>query len=249
MFWTPPSPRAGLSVALGLLAAAIAGPAFATGEIGFGASARQRFELISADRATELPPELRPRGDSLSIAEALGLEEASAGHTVHLRWIVREKLGLSGYRLTLIAPDGLPGHLGARWWVAPSQGIPVGDGLTAYSAEIALAFNGGVALTATIEAVDAGGHAVLLATRRSMAGADAKLPPSLSARPFAASAAATALLFSRMAPSARSAALAPTLYPLPSVGLAAAPLAVFSWRLEQGGSVSGRGPPPLGVTT
>ncbi|MEO7795648.1 MAG: hypothetical protein ABIV06_12835, partial [Thermoanaerobaculia bacterium] len=77
MFRNAPSPKAGLSVALGafgafgMLLASFACPAVAAGERFAEASAPQRFELIPDGRASELPAELRAREIAPSISEAL----------------------------------------------------------------------------------------------------------------------------------------------------------------------------------
>ncbi len=119
-----------------------------------------------------MPAELRARETAPSFAEALGLAEASGSHKVRLRWVVRDERDLAGYRVTLVAAEGLPGHLAARWWIPPTQGVPLGDGRIAYSAEISLALDGQTPVAAAIEAVDAVGHPIVLGVRRAVAEAD-----------------------------------------------------------------------------
>jgi hypothetical protein len=244
-----PSPQVGLSVALGLLLASASGPAGAVWSADDEATATRHFELVPTGRAAQLPPELRAQGGQPSLAEALGLPEAAGRHTVQLHWVVREGAGLSGYRVTLVAADGLPGNLAARWWVAPAEGVPVGDGLTAYSAEVALALDEPAPVAAAVEAIDFSGHAVLLGVRRSVAAVDPAPAETLNARPSAVSTNPTAVPFSRAAPTAHAAAPASTLFSLPAAARAHAPRAAFAHTSFQGGSASGRGPPPARRTT
>lgn len=244
-----PSPKVGLSVALGLLLASTSGPAQAAWQASDEAPASHDFELIPAEHAGELPPELRAQGAVPSLAESLGLPEASGRHTVQLHWVVREHGDLSGYRVTLVAADGLPGNLAARWWVAPAEGVPVGHGLTAYSAEVALALDEPAPVAAAVEAIDLSGHAVLLGVRRSVAEADPAPPSSLAARPDALSAGPTAVAFSRATPTVSAAAPASIRISLPPAAGVPAPPAAFARTSDHGGSISGRGPPAERLTT
>ncbi len=249
MFRHSPSLAVGRSLALGLLLACASGPAGAAREDLAETPAAQRFELIPADRAAELPPELRAHGGAASPAEELGLPLAAGSHRVQLNWVVREQGELSGYRVTLVAGDGLPGNLAARWWVAPAAGVPVGDGLTAYSAELALALDEPAPVAAAVEAIDLSGHAVLLGVRRSIAEADPTPQSSLAARPDAFSADPTAVSFSRAAPTAQAAAPTSTHFSLPPAAGVPAPPGAFARTSHHGGSVSGRGPPAERLTT
>lgn len=208
-----------------------------------------RLELIAPDRAAELPPELRAQGGAPSFAEALGLPQAAGSHKVQLHWVVREGGGLSGYRVTLVAAEGLPGNLAARWWVTPGQGIPVGSGLTAYSAEVSLALDESAPVAAAIEAIDLSGHAVLLGVRRAVAEADAAPQSSLAARPDALSAGPTAVPFSRAAPTAHAAAPAAALFSTPPAAVTPVPPAAFARTSDHGGPVCDRGPPAMRLTT
>jgi hypothetical protein len=246
----PLSPKVGLSVALGLLLASASAPARASFDGRDDAtSAYRSFELIPSGRANELPAELRANDAAPSFAEALGLQAESGSHTVQLHWVVREGRGLSGYRITLVAADGLPGHLAARWWVAPQQGTPLAGGRTAYSAQISLVFAGRAPVSAAIEAVDDLGHAVLLGVRRTFAEADPEPPGVLAARGEASALRAIALQTNRLAPAVRSATTSSSTYPsLPgaAVGL---PPANFFPALVPDGAVSPRGPPESGITS
>ena len=244
-----PSPKVGLSVALGLLLASTSGPAQAAWQASDEALASHDFELIPAEYAGELPSELRAQGAAPSLAEALGLPEASGRHTVQLHWVVREHGDLSGYRVTLVAADGLPGNLAARWWVAPAEGVPVGHGLTAYSAEVALALDEPAPVAAAVEAIDLTGHAVLLGVRRSVAEADPAPSSSLAARPEELSASLTAVPFSRAAPTVPAGAPVSTLFTLPPAADVLSLPAAFTHTSDHGGSVSGRGPPAERLTT
>jgi hypothetical protein len=244
-----PSPKAGLSLALGLALACASGPLRASFEpLDEETPALQSFELIPDERSGELPAELRAQQSPPSFAEALGLASASGSHTVHLHWVVRENRGLSGYRVTLVAADGLPGHLAARWWIPPTQGEPLGDGLTAYSARISLALDGQAPVTAAIEAVDVVGHAVVLGVRRAVAEADPGPRQAISAQPESISANPIVLLVNRLAPSARAAAASPVPDPQLPGALVAGPMATFLSSLDPKGAVTPRGPPTACVT-
>lgn len=249
MFRHSPSPAVGGSLALGLLLACASGPAGAAWEDLAETPAAQRFELIPAERAAELPPELRAQDGTASPAEELGLPQAAGSHKVHLNWVVREHGDLSGYRVTLVAADGLPGNLAARWWVAPAAGVPVGDGLTAYSAELALALDEPAPVAAAVEAIDLSGHAVLLGVRRSIAEADPTPQSSLAARPKELAAGPTSVPFSCATPTAPAAAPASIHFSLPPAADVLAPSTAFARTSDHGGSVSGRGPPAERLTT
>ncbi|MEO8196412.1 MAG: hypothetical protein ABI689_06790 [Thermoanaerobaculia bacterium] len=244
------SPKVGLSVALVLLlASASASVSAATGPAPAGAApAVQRYALIPADQAAELPPELRAQSAALSFAEALGLTEAAGSHKVQLHWVVREGRDLSGYRLTLVAANGLPGHLAARWWVAPAAGTPLAGGLTAYSTELSLALDEPAPIAAAIEAIDLSGHAVLLGVRRSVAEVDPAPQKARAAHSEALSARPTVLQASRLAPTAPAAAANSSLYPIVAAATLAAPAMAPLPKLEPGGAVSPRGPPAEPVT-
>ena len=244
-----PSPQVGLSVALGLLLASASGPAGAVWSADDEATATRHFELVPTGRAAQLPPELRAQGGQPSLAEALGLPEAAGRHTVQLHWVVREGAGLSGYRVTLVAADGLPGNLAARWWVAPGDGVPVGDGLTAYSAEIALALDEPAPVAAAVEAIDLSGHAVLLGVRRSVVEADPESRHLLPARSESLSAEPPVLQTSRLVPTACAAPATTASYPSLAAARLAAPPTTLPAILQPGGAVSPRGPPTETVTT
>jgi hypothetical protein len=245
-----PLSKAGLSVALGLLFASASAPVRASfASIDRAAPTLQSFELIPAERARELPAELRAHEAAPSFAEALGLDAASGSHRVQLHWVVREGRGISGYRVTLVAADGLPGHLAARWWIPPTQGIPLGNGLTAYSAEVVLALDGQTPVTAAIEAVDSAGQATVLGVRRAVAEADTVPAAAISALLQTISLNQTTLLGSRQAPAARAATASPASYPsLPAAVVSAAPAARLS-SLDPDAAASPRGPPMERVTT
>jgi hypothetical protein len=250
MVRSPLSPQVGLSVALGLLLASASAPAGAALDGRDVATAAYRsFELIPPGRADVLPAELRANDEAPSFAEALGLQAESASHTVQLHWVVREGRGLSGYRVTLVAADGLPGHLAARWWVAPNQGTPIGGGRTAYSAEISLVFVGRAPVSAAIEAVDDLGHAVLLGVRRTFAEADPEPPGTLAARHETSSVRPTVLQSNRLAPAVRSATTTSSTDPfLPGAAVGPPPASYFP-ALVPDGAVSPRGPPESGITS
>ncbi len=246
-----PSPRFGLSVALGALLVSVGGPAGAASAApaDFGAAGESRLELIPAARASALPPELRAAVDVPSVAESLGLAEAAGSHRVQLRWVVREHGALSGYRVTLVAADGLPGSLAARWFVEPAAGVPVGDGLTEYSTELLLALDEAAPIAASVEAVDPAGNATLLGVRRSVVEAN---PAPLQARSAAGdslTANPTALQAGRFAPTARAAAASPVCYPMLAAARLAAPPATLPSHLDSGGAISPRGPPEETSTT
>lgn len=250
MFRPPVSSRTGLSAALGLLLVCASAPAWAGVEDWNEEAPRFRsFELIPSDRASELPSELRASDDANSIAESLGLSATAGGHTVRLHWVVREHENLAGYRVTLVSADGIPGHLAARWWVQPDEGRSIGDGLIAYSAEIALAFAGQEPVAAAIEAVDASGNAVLLGVRRSIAQADPEPQGTLSARSEATFRAATVLQANRLAPAAPATPVAAT----DDFRAGGAPLGARSAEFVPGApsseAASPRGPPTAGITT
>ena len=244
-----PMSKAGLSVALGLLLASASAPARASFEpLDEAAPTLRTFELIPAERAGELPAELLAREATPSFAEALGLSAASASHKVRLRWVVREERDVAGYRVTLVAAEGLPGHLAARWWIPPTQGIPLGDGRVAYSAEISLALDGQTPVAAAIEAVDSVGHPVVLGVRRAVAEADPGSQRTISALTEASSLHSAALLANPTAPAARAATASPGSYPAqPGAIVAAAPAALPS-SLDPDGAVSPRGPPAERIT-
>ena len=247
MFGNSSSPKARLSIALGLLLASVAGPAIALEGRSAEVAAGDRFELIPAERASQLPAELRVHEGAPSISEALGLSQATGSHTVQLRWVVRENRAPSGYRVTLVAADGLPGHLSARWWVSPAQGTPIADGLTAYSAEISLALDGQTPVAAAIEAVDAAGQTMVLGVRHAIAEADPGPRHALRSRPEAISANPTVLLANRLAPSARAATASAGSIPPPGALVASAPTA-FLAIIDPDGAVSPRGPPTERIT-
>lgn len=246
-----PSPRFGLSVALGALLVSVGGSAGAApaAPADFGAAGGSRLELIPAARASALPPELRAVVDVPSVAEYLGLAEAAGSHRVQLRWVVREHGALSGYRVTLVAADGLPGNLAARWFVEPATGVPVGDGLTAYSTELSLALDEAAPVAAAVEAVDSEGRATLLGVRRSVAEAEPSPLQARSAASTGLSANPTVLQASGFAPTARAATTSPFCYPTLAAARLAAPPATLPLHLEPGGVVSPRGPPTATVTT
>lgn len=242
------SPRVGLSVALGLLLASASGPVQAGWQALDELPTSHNFELIPAEHAGELPPELRAQGAAPSLAESLGLPEASGSHKVQLHWVVREHGDLSGYRVTLVAADGLPGNLAARWFVAPAAGVPVGEGLTAYSTELSLALDEPAPVAAAVEAVDLAGHAVLLGVRRSIAEAEPLPSAALSASAHAPSAGPTVLPTGRFAPTVSAAESSPSTYPEFEAARLAAPWTTLPANLEPGGAVSPRGPPTETVT-
>jgi hypothetical protein len=244
-----PSPKACLRVALGLLLGCASGPLAASFEPRDDAApAPQSFELIPAERAGELPVELRAQDNVPSFAEALGLPAASGSHKVRLQWIVRENREPSGYRVTLVAADGLPGHLAARWWIPSTQGIALGNGFTAYAAEIVLALDGEEPVAAAIEAVDSAGLATVLGVRHTVATADPAADIAIIARPETSSLHPTALLANRLAPAARAATVAQASYPsLPGAVVAATSAARLS-SLDPDAAASPRGPPTARVT-
>lgn len=243
------SPWIALRFALGALLASAPGPICASQQAAAETPGVPCFELIPADHARELPPELRAQGAATSPAEALGLPEASGSHKVQLHWVVREHGDLSGYRVTLVAADGLPGNLAARWFVAPTTGVPVGDGLTAYTTELSLALDKPAPVAAAVEAVDLAGHAVLLGVRRSIAEAEPMPSAARSASAQAPSAGPTVLQTGRFAPTASAAESSPSSYPELQAARLAAPWTTLPANLEPGGAVSPRGPPTETVTT
>ncbi len=244
-----PSPKVGLSVALGVLLASASDPAVAAGGFADDSASGRQFDLIAPERAAELPAELRAQNASPSPAAALGFAEAAGSHKVQLHWVVREHGGLSGYRVTLVAADGLPGNLAARWFVEPGTGIPLGDGLTSYSTELSLALDEAAPVAAAVESVDSEGHATLLGVRRSVAEAEPSPLQARSAAGDALSANPTVLQASRFAPTARAAAASPVCYPMLAAARLAAPPATLPSHLDSGGAVSPRGPPTATVTT
>lgn len=249
MTWPSPSPKFGLSVTLGVLLASASGPAGASLSLADNSVSARHFDLLAPERATELPAELRAQNSPSSAAEALGFAEAAGSHKVQLHWVVREHGGLSGYRVTLVAANGLPGNLAARWFVAPQAGVPLGDGLTAYSTELSLALDQAAPIAAAVEAVDSEGHATLLGVRRSVAEAEPSPRQVRSAAGDALSATPTVLQASRFAPTARAATTSPFCYPTLAASLHAAPPATLPLHLQPGGAVSPRGPPTATATT
>lgn len=243
------SPRIALSLVLGAVLASAAGPVRASREAVAETPGVLRFELVPADHARELPPELRAQAGAISPAEALGLAEAAGSHKVQLHWVVREHGDLSGYRVTLVAADGLPGNLAARWFVEPTAGVPVGEGLTAYSTELSLALDEPAPVAAAVEAVDLAGHAVLLGVRRSIAEAEPPPSAALSASAQAPSAGPIVLQTGRFAPTVSAAESSPSSYPERETARLAAPPTTLPANLEPGGAVSPRGPPTETVTT
>lgn len=244
-----PSPKVGLSLALGCLLASASVPARAEWSPANESALGRPFDLVAADRAAELPAELRAQEVPAAPAAVLGLADAAGRHRVKLHWVVREHGDLSGYRVTLVAPEGLPGHLAARWFVAPAAGVPLGDGLTAYSAELSLALDEPAPISAAVEAVDLAGHSVLLGVRRSIADAEPTPRQVGPVRSESWTASPVALQANRFAPTAQGAASSPAFYPpVTAARLAAAP-ATHPKSLEPGGAVSPRGPPTETVTT
>lgn len=244
-----PSPKVGLSVALGVLLASAGDPALAAQSLADNSASGRQFDLLAPERAAELPAELRAQNASPSPAAALGFAEAAGSHKVQLHWVVREHGGLSGYRVTLVAADGLAGNLAARWFVEPGTGIPLGDGLTSYSTELSLALDEAAPVAAAVESVDSEGHATLLGVRRSVAEAEPSPLQARSAAGDALSANPTVLQASRFAPTARAAAASPVCYPMLAAARLAAPPATLPSHLDSGGAVSPRGPPTATVTT
>ena len=243
-----PSPKVGLSVALGFLLASASDSAVAARGFADDSAPGRQFDLIAPERAAELPAELRAQNAPASPAEALGFAEAAGSHKVQLHWVVREHGGLAGYRVTLVAADGLPGNLAARWFVEPQAGVPLGDGLTAYSTELSLALDEAAPIAAAVEAVDSEGHATLLGVRRSVAEAEPSPLRARSAASTGLSANPTVLQASGFAPTARAATTSPFCYPTLAVARLAAPPATLPLHLEPGGAVSPRGPPTATVT-
>ncbi len=241
-------PKVSLSVALGLLFALASTPARASMvRVNGPEPAFRSFELIPPDKAGELPSELRADEGAPSYADSLGLAETGDGHKVRLTWVVRENRELSGYRVTLVSADGIAGHLAARWWVQPEQGIPAGEGLKAYSAEISLSFAGQAPVAAAIEAVDTAGHAVLLGVHRSIVEADARRS-TIKSRAEAISGNPTVLQVGRLAPAARAASSSPLFRPSPSETPDGAWSPPLVSSLDPDGAVSPRGPPAAGIT-
>lgn len=249
MLWPSPSPKFGLSVALGVLLVSVGGPAGAAPAVLGAAAGESRFELIPASRSAALPPELRAAAEAPSIAESLGLSETSGSHRVQLRWVVREHGALSGYRVTLVAADGLPSHLAARWFVEPRAGVPMGDGLTAYATELLLALDEAAPIVAAVEAVDPAGNATLLAVRQSVVEANPAPGRVDSARTESLDGCPVALGASRLAPAVRVASAIPFFHLPLALRLPASLAANLPQQQDSSGAVSPRGPPAATVTT
>ncbi len=244
----PASPL-GLSLALGLLLVSVGGTAGARSAPAYAASEAPQVELIPAARAAELPPELRLEPQEAPPATALGLATSGGAHKVRLHWLVRESQPVSGYRLTLVSPHGLPGNLAARWLVRPEAGTPVAGGLTAYSTEISLDLATPSPLAAELEAIDADGETVVLGVRRATADPD-PVPTRISeSRSPAVSSAAVSAFLGRFAPSTRAAALSTDFAPQPRNLDLRACTDQLDRRPELGGPVPQRGPPEARVTT
>ena len=244
-----PSPKVGLSVALGLLLASVSGTAGAARGFANASASSPQFDLIAPERSAELPAELRAQNASPSPAAALGFADAVGSHKLQLHWVVREHGDLSGYRVTLVAADGLPGNLAARWFVATAAGVPVGDGLTSYSTELSLTLDEPAPVAAAVEAVDLAGHTVLLGVRRSIAEAEPMSRQVCAAGADLLAAGPTVLQASRFAPTARAATGSTASYPSFAPARLAALPATLPANLEPGGAVSPRGPPTETVTT
>lgn len=159
------------------------------------------FELLPAAQATALPPELRfptsdgdfpvgprrrsgaalrhqPGEPATGVAaptwpwpSARHLTAPTARHTVHLRWVVREHQAPLGYRVTLAAAAGLPGHLAARWWIPAIDGVPVADGLIAYDAQLVLRLDHPAWVAAAVETIAPNGAAQVLGVQPALTAA------------------------------------------------------------------------------
>ena len=235
----------GTSFALGCLLAPGSLSAEAVGFEVDPALAAPPFELLTADHLTDLPIELRPEPGVSSPADALGLLSNGGSHTVQLHWVVREHGELAGYRVTLLAPEGLGSHAAARWWIAAGAGTDVDSGLRSYSAELSLALDGPAAVAAAVEAVDAGGHAQLLGVRRSRIAAQATHGTLRPAESLSTATSRTAIQGARIQPSVRGVRATATSYPEIAL-LAFARAQTFRiHRFDFDATASPRGPPSL----